>query len=112
MTTKRILPADVIAAYKQTGLKPKRVGASVKDGQTCGLGAIWRAKHSDYDDSTDDSQSLYDGLFAVYGSDYVRAFYVGFDGAGKVHTSPEALLGHTDGRAAAEAVFAMEWEKA
>lgn len=106
---KRLLAAEVLAAYQKHGFKPRRCQTNpAHDGTCCGLGAVaWEHIKGDWLFSTSDAIRLLDLDF-----DYGYGWVEGFDtGEGHVRSSqdvpPNWLLGAQDGVEAHKVVKAF-----
>jgi hypothetical protein len=106
----RITPEQVVAAYKATGLTPKRnEWFCYRTNSACGMGAI-SVQAQGKEEA--DARGTFHWIADRYDADYRQGFESGFDGD-KRETfdwlSPARRanrnLGYDDGQAAAEAVF-------
>jgi hypothetical protein len=97
---KRITPQEVLEAYEKTGLKPMQGDYYPQEGCACGMGAI--ATSNGYIDTG--LEPFYSKLFRKYGTKYHDGFTHGFDGGTVVMNNENFIKGHTDGKAAWEAV--------
>lgn len=124
MTTKRITPEQVKAAYDNTGIKPRKGTAfgNRKDQSRvgglccCGLAVLFFDAHPetlmriemelDTKPACDNVSDVYQWARAEYGEDYMSGFMGGFDcfTAEYEFSSERMRQGHEDGRAAAALV--------
>lgn len=105
-STKRILPAEVMEAYRVTGLVPVQgdMGGTgityASPTHCCGEGAIAAAN------GIQDCGDRYAFCEVKYGMDYANGFQAGFDGWSLPQKcTARYLQGHSDGVACAKAVF-------
>jgi hypothetical protein len=92
---KRITPEEVVAAYRESGMKPKRGHFNV-DGCGCGIGAKGCQRFGSLDTPSD---QIADWAEATYGGEYCDGFYEGFDGneMSQWDINERYVLGHADG---------------
>ena len=117
MSDKRITPAEVLAAYRATGLRPIQC-AWRNSGGTCGcpVQAMWMAAGSPDLARTDNHREfapaperwLYDNYGAIYGG----AFLCGVDGDRIGSPVDREAEGIADGKSAWKAVVAAGLTKA
>lgn len=101
MTTRRISVADVLEAYRTTGLKPERGHAHVTQKKCCPIGALGliAGVHE---------RDRYGWADRKFGNEYVNGFLAGFDetnSSASRDEQTESAIGFRDGIAAATAVF-------
>lgn len=103
---KRIDATQIVEAYQETGMTPKR-HCWRKDDCGCGVAALLMAKGHD----TENLSCAVAAELLDLGELYVKGFTHGFDGFGLRDKAPETYLnpefgyGVQDGYAAADAVF-------
>lgn len=71
----RVLPEQVVEAFRHTGLKPMQGDFFPIEGCACGLGAIFTYL------CKDKNEDVAEWCENEYGDDYVQAFAAGFDGS-------------------------------
>jgi hypothetical protein len=112
MAQLRILPQEVVNAYKGKDLRPQQGGIlkrTVNGLLACGLGAI-AFKPRDavvyFEHDSPEWESLYVRLERKYGQAYIEGFMTGFDTWDKPTEDTERCIqGFEDGRAAYHAAF-------
>jgi hypothetical protein len=99
---KRITPEEVVAAYKETGLKPEQ-GITLADGCACGLGVIYAQKFGVLEA---DSYDVFNALERDLSPAYIYGFIAGFDGIDytTIGLREGESIGYEDGRACWKAV--------
>lgn len=107
----RITVEEVKQAYSKTGLKPIK-GKMFNQNGCCALGALFVSRFSMQELlDLDHKSELYDYFQDIYGKDYIRGFWFGFDNFTSVndagHTA-DHILGYNDGQIASYEVFKEE----
>lgn len=100
----RIMPGEVLEAYRVSGLEPARCG-TLSEERACAIGVLWSLE-SDEDFAT--FGRLRDLVPDGPCRDYLDGFVAGFDGTqlGQHYQAREfARLGFQDGERVARAVF-------
>lgn len=112
----RILPQELVNAYKGKDLKPGKGSVLFYSGRSnilmaCGIGAIaYKPGDEKYivdgNEAPDGYQTLYERMNKLYGTDYVDGFIVGFDEHTlNMHRPPHRYLqGYYDAQEARRAV--------
>lgn len=90
----RILPEDVVAAYKTGWLRPIRQQATVMGDETCAVGALARQKDNRLKTIDGTSECLHVLFLCGFDVMYLRAFIHGFDGTSDSHPDD---FGYADG---------------